>query len=83
MLIKYLTRKRAGNMRKLGTVEKVFAYGKCGFIGTTMDEHYYFSQQSFAANPRRLKVGELVFFDDALQNGKPAAVNLDAETLRR
>ena len=70
-------------MRKLGTVEKIFAYGKCGFICTTTDEHYYFSQQSFAENPRRLKVGELVFSDDAVQNGKPAAANMDAETLRK
>ena len=70
-------------MRKLGTVEKIFAYGKCGFIRTTMDEHYYFSQQSFASEPRRLQVGEMVFFDDAMKDGKPAAINLDAETLRK
>lgn len=68
--------------RKFGVVEKVFAYGKCGFICTARDEHYYFSQKSFGTEPRRMKVKEAVTFLPSEQNGKPMAVDIDAECMR-
>lgn len=67
-------------IRKLGTVEKVFAYGKCGFIATALGEHYYFSPKSFPSGAGRLKEGKMVFFTASVRGGKPMAEEIDAET---
>lgn len=67
-------------MRKMGTVEKVFSYGKCGFICTPLDEHFYFSPKSFPSEAKRLKPGMMVTFLASTQNGKPMAMEIDAET---
>ena len=64
----------------MGTVEKVFAYGKCGFI-CTEGEHYYFSPKSFPSGAGRLKEGNIVSFAASVCNGKPMAEEIDAETL--
>lgn len=66
--------------RKLGTVEKVFAYGKCGFICTELGEHYYFSPKSFPSGSGKLKEGILVSFTASVHSGKPMAEEIDAET---
>ena len=67
-------------MRNMGTVEKVFSYGKCGFICTPRDEHFYFSPKSFSSEAKRLKPGMVVTFVASSQNGRPMATEIDAET---
>lgn len=72
----------AWKIRKMGTVEKVFAYGKCGFISTELGEHFYFSPKSFPSGAGRLKEGALVTFTAAERNGKLMAEEIEAETLQ-
>ena len=67
---------------KLGKVDKVFSYGKSGFISTVFGENYYFSRESFPNEPRRLNVGELVMFTPSEKEGKPFAASIDAESIR-
>ena len=73
---------KTDKIRKMGTVEKVFAYGKCGFISTVLGEHFYFSQKSFPSGHGRLKKGNLVSFVASEKDGKPMAEAIDADSLQ-
>ena len=73
---------KTNQIRKLGTVEKIFAYGKCGFISTVFGEHFYFSQKSFPSGHGRLKKGNVVSFVASEKDGKPMAEAIDADSLQ-